>query len=328
MKKITVKSGRIALTGALFVSKPLLRLVNWPAIFVVNAGTRDDIEHYFPAWVVSRLPKNALFAIGFYRISWRCWALVVGSTASNEDLGDSREMMASIVDKVGHWKGDRIALTGILTAYAMKHGCWPASDKRFVLGSYGTPYLFRINLRELADRYGKSLVEQKPVGIVGYGYTGRRVAEYLRGLGYQVYGFDTCKERSDDQDFLGSDFKRIGECGLILLMTTSGDEGLETIAEHVVTGQVILADTHPKPSHEGWRQIVSKGVVAAECGALFRAGTFIPQLPRWGSKNTLGCSMQAIAEAATKTLAKTQDDFDALADEVGIDSTIEYPRIT
>jgi len=325
---VIVKSGRIALTMVLIAAKPILRLKLWPAIFVVNAGSESDIKSYLPLWVLKVVPKHNLYAIGFYRISWACWALVLGTPASNEELDRDPELMAKVVNGVKRWKGRRIALTGILTAYAVKHRCWPDADGRFVLGSYGTPYLFRINIKELSRRFGKDVIEKTPVGVVGYGYTGKRVATYLRGIGYTVYGFDQLNDRDEGVHFMGSDFGRLQECGLIVLMTTCGDGGLDTIASHIQKGQVVLADTHPKPTSKGWATVTSRGGIAAECGALFSAGMFWPKLPRWGSKNTLGCSMQAIAEAATKTLADTQADFDVLADRVGIESMIEYPALS
>lgn len=321
--KVFLLMSKMVLFCVLQLLVPYLRRINWPAIIAINAGSSSDAARYATSWVAKYTRKERFYPIGFYRISWRQFALVLGTPYSNMELKTNQTLMQSLVSDLSGWRAKRITLTGIMTAYSIRHDAFPEKDPRFTSGSYGTPLLIKINIEEIFDRHPE--LKSQPIGIIGFGFTGRKVAAYLSRF-YEVRAFDLVSpDQQPDYCEFSTHPDILSECGINVLLTIEGNSGVETVLNYVQTGSAILADTHPKVDLAHWAMLKDKGVIGYECGTRYGQGIYFPKLPRWGRYNLQGCVMQAVIESQSNLIPLNQHEFDDLAKRSPLISVIERP---
>lgn len=317
--------GRYFFAITLIMLMPILRRFKWPIIIAVNAGSHADIQNYMPLWLASHFKRGVFLPIGIYRLSGLRLGLVVGAPYMNDELKNDAVVMSGLVHNLKcSWKAHKFAMTGIMTAYAIRHNCFPLSDKSFVSSSLGTPYLIRINIEEIISRHEH--LANKPVAVVGFGYTGQVVTKYLADHGFMVNAYDivdlSAQAKYHNVSF-STDFSSIRSCGVVILLTVSGSDGVDTILNYLTPSQTVLADTHPKVSKRKWMELASRGVYGYDCGSMIKGGFYFPELHRWGRYNLQGCVMQAVVEVLHRRTTNTQLEFDILASDANVISCIE-----
>ena len=308
-----------------FILRPIINKINFPIIIAVNAGTNKDLS-YFNNNIAIRLKNRRFYLIGLYRITrWR-YGLVVGTSHTNSEILESKEITSGLINDLDHnFKARKIALTGILTSAAIKHDVFPFDDKKFVLGTFGTQHLLKINVKELLNNHPSTT--HKAIGIVGFGHTGKHVAEHLNNhFDNEIIAFDTL-EKNHDVIKVFKEPDKISECGLVIFLTGAGNDAVDYSINMLNSDHVVLSDTHPKVDLAMWKKVHAKGSLFYECGSKIENGRFIPKLPRWGRTNLLGCVMQSIVESTTRTSARDITEFEDLANKLKVTSNLEVPRI-
>ena len=137
MISTVVRLGRIVLIATLLVLYPLVRRVRWKTVWVINAGTPDDVRHFAPMWLAKPLVRIfELVPTGFFYSPGIGVSLVVGTLLDNETLMRDREACARLVKTVRRIRARRIALNGVVPAAIYAHGLWP-EDHRLMRGTHG-----------------------------------------------------------------------------------------------------------------------------------------------------------------------------------------------
>lgn len=318
--------GRFVLIGLLVAARPLLRLRKWPVIWVVNAGSESDKKAYGPLAKLNERRGWEVVPVGLFRVPGVGWNLIVGTSASNDDLRAGAQTCERTVGAARRFRADRIALNGVLPSCLTQHGIWP-DDDRMVKGQYATVHMISNNVEDvLAERPD---LGGKAMAVVGVGATGRLVANELARPGYNVVAFDVRPEAADGLDprvqFCGMDTAALADVGVVVLLSTGGDQGAASIERDIAPGSVIVSDTHPKLSRSSVASLRSRGVTVYE-SALTKPGTrFVPKLPKWAADTIPGCVGQAIVEQKLGRPAIEQDGFDIAASRI-LGSRLDRPE--
>lgn len=308
----------------LYLFRPLIKRHQWPIILVANAGTTSDIHSYTSGWMGEHLYQNDLYGIGFYRMPSGSLGLVLGTSYSNEQVREDPECIKNIISEVSSWKAKRIGLLGLLPSSAHRHKIWPDHDHRFVRGHFGTVSMIRFNIDSLMHSYPE--IKSMPVGVVGSGFTGVAAANGLADK-YQIIAVDKDPSLTpafkQNVTFHGDNYRVLEQCGILILLTISGDGGLETIRDFIKPYHIILVDTHPRPTEHGWGIVASKEAKGYVCGTRLQRGMFIPSLARWDKNNVVGCALEAVVMADQSEPCHSLEEFRDLAWRKGVRSNME-----
>ena len=316
---------RYAAIAPLVMGLPLVRRIPWRIIWVVNAGSESDRRSYGALARIGRLLGIDVGPIGLFRISGIGWGLIVATPSSNDELRSSAERSRRLVADVERFRGRRIALAGVIPSCFTQHRVWP-DDDRFVRGQYATVHMIRRNVEDVLRRNPE--LADRAIAIVGVGATGQLVANDLAHSGYELLALDPRPEAAsglgDGVRFLGMDTAALADAGVVVLLSTGGDEGVASIASALIPGTAVVSDTHPKVSRSAARDLHDRGVIVYE-SALTRRGTrFVPKLPRWPADTIPGCVAQAIVECSLDRTVIEQDAFTILGDRL-FESRLDRP---
>jgi len=167
------------------------------------------------------------------------------------------------------------------------------------------------------------------IGVVGCGYTGANLVEYLsQVLNDKVVAFDTSRRVSNFEhaEFVGDDFTRIEECGIVIILTTQGNSGIESIISHLNPYSVVISDTHPKITRSRWQEVNKKVSGCYESATIYPGSWFFPSFPRWNNKTVPGCVVQAIVESVYDIKFEEQEQFNRYAIECGFVARLDKPE--
>ena len=311
-------SARSVTIAPLVIALPLVRLIPWQIIWVVNAGSESDRRAYAVFARIGRILHIDVGPIGLFRIAGIGWGLIVATPSTNDELRSSEQRCRRLVADVRRFRGRRIALAGVIPSCLSRHQAWPEDDDRFVKGQYATVHMIRRNVEDVHRRHKE--LAKLPIAIVGVGATGRLVANDLAFSGYPMVALDVRPEAAADLHegvrFVGSDTDSLGDVGVVVLLSTGGDAGVSSIAHALRPGTAVVSDTHPKVSRAAARDLHARGVHVYE-SALTRHGTrFVPKLPRWPADTIPGCVAQAIIECHLDRTVIDQDAFTILGDRL------------
>lgn len=313
-------------TLILYVTRPLIKKISWPVILVVNAGAGVETSSYGNKWMLKHLDKKNLYGIGFYRMPTNSLALVIGVSYSNEQVRSTSAPIKKIIEEVSTWKANKIALLGLLPSAAHKFNLWPSEDLRFVKGQYGTVTMIRFNIDSLIKAH--PYLKGRPVGIVGAGFTGVAAANGIQDK-YDVRAFDQNTELKPKFvgkriKYFSNDYEKLESCGVVVLLTLTGDGGIDTVRDYIHAKHIILADTHPRPTDRGWSLVEEKNAIGYVCGTKLKNGLFIPALAGWDKRNVVGCALEAIVTENEVTICDSIEEFRSLARKKGVQSNMEF----
>ena len=307
--------------------KPIIRLINWQTIHAINVATEKEARTYAPAWLSKRLIKWGFIPGGFMKTPFG-WGLVTGAFVTNDQIRESQEICSSLNTSISKYRAKRIALNGVIPSAFIKYDLFP-EDEKFTKGDLGTIFMLADNINEILSRY--EYTQNSPIAILGCGFVGLNLAEYLLRINpsQRVYGFDFNHRTNRDINnfaFFGPEFEKISDCKIVVLLTTEGDSGIETIFENLSKKTIILADTHPKVSSKMWKRIGNKDVIGFESAATAPGFRYYPHYQGWDPTTIPGCVLQAILESAAGKVFSSQEEHDAFAKKSGFTGRLDVPR--
>ena len=162
------------------------------------------------------------------------------------------------------------------------------------------------------------------VGVVGLGFTGSNVANYLASK-YKVIGYDVRKmtESLSRNLILTTDAEKLRFCDVVVLLSTGGDD-IKNLIQKFKDGTVFIDDNHPPlhPSLVEELKLKKKGkVYRAVIGA--NGVRFIPRLPNYAPEWIPGCVIEA---TVANDLPQNQEAFNVAAKAAGFHAFKAYHR--
>ena len=310
-------AARVGVIAPLVIFMPLVRLLPWRIVWVVNSGSETDTRAYGFLAKFGELLHIDVGPIGVFRVPKIGWSVIGASNFSNEELRASADNCQRVVRAVQKFRGERIALAGVMPACLSHHDMWP-DDDRFVRGQYATVHMVRCNVEDAHKLHPE--LRDHDIAVVGVGATGRLVANDLAASGYRVRALDVRPETATGLDpnirFIGTDATQLDGVGVVVLLSTGGDAGVASIGSALVPGTVVVSDTHPKLSRRMARELDAKGVTVYE-SALTRRGTrIVPKLPGFPNDTIPGCVAQAIVECYLERPMIEQQAFTIVGDRL------------
>lgn len=251
--------------------------------------------------------------------------LVVTLSEAPDDLPEETlQNIAEQTKKLGKKAGvSSIALAGRLPTLFSTNGI--PLEHPFVRGDRGAVFTITETYLHLLE--AKEISKDEPVGVVGLGYLGSRVARRLQELGCStIVGYDI---RIKDNTTRGSltrtsnpEFLRT--CKIVIVLTVKGEDAASSIP-WFKEGVIVIDDTHPQiPSHL-IRKIRGKG------GEIYRstlgvAGVHaLPRLPGYDKLWLPGCVVEAlILNGELNGLTSTE--FEQKGREMGLTPFLVSPR--
>ncbi len=306
---------------------PILLIYPWKIVFAVNAATDKDIKAFAPMWLAMAIRRVGFLPGGIMKTPFGL-GLQVGAFYSNEEIKNDICVCEKLLKSVSRFNAKRISLNGVIPSAAISHGIFPENDERFVKGHFGTVFMIEENIKAIMDRYPQ--IKTKPIGVLGCGYTGKMLIDKLDKNGsYTLYGFDLHKTdvKISNGHFFGQEMEKISDCALIVLLTTRGDDGINSILDFLSEKSIILADTQPKVSNYVWSLIAGRNCIGLECASTISGFKCIPSAPRWNKTTLPGCMVQALVESHTNVGVISQSDFNGTANNLGIRSRLDIPYV-
>ncbi|TSC55678.1 MAG: hypothetical protein Greene071421_86 [Parcubacteria group bacterium Greene0714_21] len=316
-----------------FIAWPLLSLVVkklrlFQFLFVVYPGTENNVRAYAPMWFQKIF--RGVFQLSVIGVMTRGETtgkrgLIVTLSETPEDL--SRKELLEISERV-KWFGKRagvssIALAGRLPTLFDANGI--LLKLPFVKGNMGA--VFTITETVLHLIRAKGIPQDGPIGIVGLGYLGSRVARRLQELGFPaITGYDI---RITDSSIRGSlvrtnDPNLLRPCRIVIVLTPKGEDASGVIP-CLRDGALIIDDTHPQISPSLVHKIEEKGgeVYRSTLGIVGVRAT--PRLPGYHKNWLPGCVVEALVLNG-ETNGLTSAEFEQRGREIGLKPFLVSPR--
>jgi len=324
--KLRLKAvGRLFFMIILISVYPILIRLPWKIIFGVNAGSENDTKNYSPSWFAKITRASIFYPIGIIKLPIG-YGLQLGAQYSNEEIKENSELTYKLIKFLKKFKNtDRICLNGVIPSAAAKHGVWP-DDDRFVTTQFGTLFMVNENIKEIRERHPH--VNNMPIGVVGCGYTGTRLIEYLsEELHIDVIGFDSSQKGRTFKAavFAGDQFSKIRKCGIVIILTTQGNSGIESILSHLNPHSVVLSDTHPKITNRMWERVSKRVCAIYESATKLPGCYFFPSFPRWAPDTVPGCTVQGITESYANKVITSQIESNELSRKWGFIARLDRP---
>jgi len=326
--RYTEIGGRYTATFLAQLASPALFRRSWPIAYVLNPGSERDVAAYFPKLAHQWVRDRGLTFAGFLTGDRIFTSIIVAFPYTNEELLGQREVTELVVRQLERLHVQRFALNGVIPAAIGKHAV-PLPDERYVVSQEGTLFMMENNVADVLAHPEHAALRSRPIAIVGAGYCGAQLAARLALQGQTVLAFDQRPEAAErlpaEVAFCGADMARIQEAGVIALLTTRGNDGMQSILPHLVSGQAVVSDTHPKVSSRLWEQARQKGVFGYECATTLPGFRLTPKLPRWPADTLPGCVVTALVEATTHRRDLDPAEFARQARAMGIVSRLDLP---
>ncbi len=290
------------LTVSLFLRWPiwlslwLLKIVGlkfFSYLFLVYPGTDADLDGYCPrwlakSWIFSKKPTvGGIISKGS---GGRGLTLVVPNTVQefhkNRDVCEKTMKRLEWIKNLAGAKS--IAIAGQVPGMLVRHGI--DIDQPFVRGNKGTVFCIVETIERVMRK--KSLITGKfQIALLGVGYVGRVLMNYLETKGHQVIGIDISINRQGVK--LQSEAPEVlRHADMIVVLTPKGSDFMP-YSPFIKRGSVVIDDTHPKI-----RQRL-KGVEFYKVAVGMDGVNFYPRLPGYRSDWIPGCAVEAIVSAAT-----------------------------
>ena len=320
----------------LLAFRPIFKRIRWRVLFVVNSATDETIELLFPESIAHMLTLAPIFKsfhspIGFI-FSKKGISLIVANASSNDEIWTRSELVKKQTKALTRWKAKRIALGGVLPSAIAKHGVSEKLDDRFCLETHGTVFMLSKSIELAINKHPNLALDKRPISIIGSGYTGQALAKHLEKKDVKIHLFDVLEKvifpKSKNVKFLHSKFHEISSSGLIILLSTKGDDGIRSIEPHLLPNMVLLSDTYPKVSTSYIEILEHKGVVYYECYANIKGAYTFPTYGHAPTNLLGGCFIQSYVESFADKPLTDYGQFTESAHKLGLTGVIHNPTLS
>lgn len=295
--------------NSLMLLSPVLKRIRFDVVFIVNIAKRSEDESY--------QGRNTVLPGAVMRLPGKGIGLGVGRYISNKNLKTNKKACDEFISEGMSHSSRFYALSGVMPGAINKHGI-QVNEKKVCINNIGTTFMILKNIEEALKTH--PYLENKPVAIVGQGTVGEKIAEKLEQH-YPLRTFDI-DAKINKAYFMGNKFQKISECGLVILLTTEGDDGVRSIFDYLNKEHVILSDTHPKISKEMWGKLSHKNLNGYECAATHRDFSIFPTYPEYNSKMIPGCLLEAVVSSHSGQKVDDFDEFITVAEKLRYESYI------
>lgn len=319
----------------LFILTPLLKKMRWQLVFIINTGPSDVVSQIIPKPLVQFLLNNSffkhtLFPAGFISTCSGS-GLILVNCATNQEIKTSKELINRHINQVAIYSASKIALGGVLPSAINHYSLYDTLDSRFVTQSHGTVYMLLHAIEKSSKENPCLCLNQRPIAIIGAGYTGLALASQLAARKTNVSLYDITPKspsiiQSNIRSYYGlNSFNTISKAGTVILLTTNGDDGLSSILPHLLPNMIIISDTFPKVSKYYQERLIQKGVLYYECYANIGRSKIYPSYGHLNQEMIGGCMLQACVESQSKKHFDTYESFSKEAQQQNACSVLHNP---
>jgi hypothetical protein len=321
----------------LFILSPLLKKKRWKLVFIINAGAPEVLSQIIPNPLIKFLLTNSffkqtLFPTGFIFTS-SGYGLTLANCATNQEIKSSKALIIKHIDQLNTYSASKIALGGVLPSAISSFSLYETLSSKFVTQTHGTVYMLLEAIEKSSKKNPHLYLNQRPIAVIGAGYTGLALVSQLTTKNMRVNLFDiVSKTPSDPQKnirtFYGSNsFGAISKAGIVVLLTTNGDEGLTSILPHLLPNMTVLSDTYPRVSNHYQERLIEKGVLYYECYANINKTKLSPNYGHISQDIIGGCMLQACVESQSGNHFHTYESFSKEAKKQNAGATLHSPLI-
>jgi len=190
----------------------------------------------------------------------------------------------------------------------------------------GTLFMLSDCIDYVINKHTNLALGDRPISIVGSGYSGRILATFLESRGFKINMFDVLNQdifpSSTNIKFMHNRFRRVADSGLIILLTTKGDDGLKSIEQYLLPSMVLVSNTFPKVSNHHVKMLKRSGVHYYECSAFIDSIRMFPTYGQYGTFLFGGCFLQSFVESMTDKNYNDVEEFSIDARNLGLKGVV------
>jgi len=261
-----------AITPAFWLLGFLNRLFGRPlrSVFVCYPGRADYARRYVADWAAP-IARWRLFPIAVMRQQGG-WGLVFATSANERDIlhADARprlERLAERIARIARGLGcSTVSMSGILPGACLRAGIGVLREE----AERSVRTTARLALRAAeTTATANSLASNAPLVVLGgRGAVGAHVVEAAGRLGRRVVVWDVRDQKEHE---------RLHPDTPVVLLDVSRPGALDSIAERLPRGSVILSDVYPEPSPATVRRLEQIGLRVHHLAGV--RATMMPSLP-------------------------------------------------
>jgi len=176
----------------------------------------------------------------------------------------------------------------------------PKDNPDITTSHAGLIYMMYGCIQQVSEQYSVYRLLERPIAIIGAGYSGLSLSRYLSDLGYQVNIFDirTVDHRdSDNVNLIVNKFSDIGKSGLVILLSTDGESGFHSIQKFLTPNMVLLSNTFPNLRQEHALTVKQRGVMCFETYTRIPGIKVYPSFFSMDPHHFGGCFIQSYLES-------------------------------
>jgi hypothetical protein len=314
----------------LYLLRPLFFRISWDVVFIINAGSTDITSSVFPKKIAYFLNKTAYFKGNLFPVSLifakNSISLVLSNTATNTEIWENKNLVMKQLNQIKTIKGKRIALGGIYQSILERHDLTSSIDERISLNNYGAIFMLTECIQQAINVNVNLALDKRKISIIGSGYTGQSLAHQLERRDFKINLFDIenkkLKNKSKNIHFLHKRFHEVSNSGLIILLTSYGDNGVVSIEPYLLPNMVLLSDTYPKVTRAKIKILAKNGVKYFECHAKLDSSKLFPSYGYMPSNLLGGCFIQSYVEAVSSAEINSFEQFHYEAKKLGLSGCI------
>jgi len=307
---------------------PLLKKLKWDVVFVINIGSYSNYFQYLPNTVAAKYARSnkyftSTFPLAFIKGRGFKGIMLVNG-ASNQQLTGNRNYIHQIIQDILGYSSSRYAMGSVIPSVYTSQNITKLSvnSNDIVTSHAGLIYMMAGCMMQAVKKYPEYRILERPIAIIGAGYSGLSLAKFLTAQGYQVNVFDIREipqESSQPVNVIVNKFKGIGQSGLIFLMSTDGQVGFDSIKNYLTPNMVLLSNTFPHLQPQNIIGIKQKGVHCFETYTRVPGVRVYPSFPNFGPEYFGGCFIQSYLESInTKYYQDDVQAFTVDANKIGL----------
>lgn len=278
----------------------IFRQYKWPFIFLVYPGTIEDTKGYFPSWMIGFAERffPTVFPLGFIGGGMYFGTLISAQQAEINSSEAARLYNALRYTAVRISSETKIAIAGRMPGILAQHG-FDMNAHPFVDGVRGTIHTVTQAVHMVYARH--EIHRMKQIAVVGgAGYSGSRLIERLKELGYQnIVALDRRYKVEKRQKGITytSDPSRLKKCQVVVVLTAKGEQ-FESCVPHLAKGTKVLDDTHPQIPSWLCELIRGRGCHLYKVAIALPGFVFRPALPGYRFDWLPGCVWEVVVTVA------------------------------
>lgn len=303
--------------ATLILGWPLIsRIYSFPYFFVVYPGTQEDIEGYFPSWLIrtAQYILPPIFPIG--RLGE---GVVLATFNSTTEMEGSPELAGRVLNGIQE-AGRRsdvlaIALAGRLPGI-LSRADLPLEDP-IVGGDKGTVHAVTQAVLTACEQHELSL--ETPIAVLGAGgFIGKSLIEHLQSVGCSnLIAFDLRyeNERQENGVLYTCKNEDLQKAKIVVVLTAEGAQ-IEPQVRYLHK-KIIIDDTHPQLPDKLVEELERNRCIVYKMALQVSGVIFDPPLPGFRKMWIPGCVWEALVVAhllkTGKSRPQSQKDFDVEA---------------